>query len=1258
MNKANAIISYFYEYDFYDSLLTTSIDKLACKSLPLNNSNFHYFSTYVTQQKINNLSDWFKQKKHISKKQLNKDTLENYVMDTISLEQLLTDDVFQTTKFFPDDKKTITDIKSNDEFYLFYPILIQKDGKEHPIISFTCKLTDTSYEITKHVANQEALTILLSSHLKQDTLDVKNLYAEQIADLIVAINAIEDVTDIREFNQLFLVEFEQALGFHLKNVSASEWSLTAQLKISCEPLESISGSCFEDELKTLQRFVAEKKEQLPPLLHNYLYHDQKQRNLNNITLAKNFHYGSYHSNYSVTAKQWELVNLLPQADFLAVEGPPGTGKTTLLKEIIADRIVHKASELLNVWNNDWQFDSRKSIYQSPLGGKNLDSIILTSTNNKAINNIGLELLKEIPFFSDFAASIDDKTINGIFCARLGKYDNIKHFYQTFFAPFLQYLAKTELDDDTEEEAIAVFTRTRQEIEHYNTFLNQFLSFKKQKDITSACMLNEAKERIQVDITQSLAQSQEIEKTIQTLHSQSESFKNNVDALTIQLNQLKQDSITSELEKKNLFNAKESFKKINAAKRILCKLPFIFNFTKELLSTYPSLEYISDLIVTVNNKLEEITIQQTNFEQPLLENKARLLTEQKKIRTMTEQKEQQQKILSENERTLKELISMSKQIELFSEEYDIEMLWTAETHMLKNTTCILKLREKMFHAALKLLEIYIIKNKQYILKNLEKVLSEDHKWFKCLYNGNNPYDDARANLLRSLYETFFLCFPIVSTTLHSFRKQTFPMIENLFDLLLFDESGQIVPYYAAAPLYRARKAVFVGDTNQIEPIISVPEKILQEKYTNLLDEETYASLCLNTNSAQSYAIKGSQFYENRNQTKHAIVLNEHMRCEPSIMNFSNQYVYDNVLTFMTEDTTVNKLLNKNLLAFDIRGAKSIQHFNQAEVEACKRIVATLVAEYGDSIKQQIGIITPFSKQAKKIKQSFNNELAVGTVHTFQGDEKQIIIFSSIIDNLNNKSHGLANFIGKKANLLNVAFSRAKKQFIYLGNFDAARETQNYLSKALHTIAEHGTLYSLYNSVEMTNDQNELKKVIGILSDSSLISKDSLITDYLNTTIPENIIYGGKQHNEILMKLIYLAENSITVISPWISDYVVNEEFLKIINTQVKKATDVKIFFGHKGKKRSSKTEIEEIVKNDMPWNKDGALKAITALSNLLNDNLIHNPPSHIKMLLIDNTYLFIGSLNWLMNSGRTQQKEISCLVTDKSSIDYITKYLTK
>jgi len=39
-------------------------------------------------------------------------------------------------------------------------------------------------------------------------------------------------------------------------------------------------------------------------------------------------------------------------------------------------------------------------------------------------------------------------------------------------------------------------------------------------------------------------------------------------------------------------------------------------------------------------------------------------------------------------------------------------------------------------------------------------------------------------------------------------------------------------------------------------------------------------------------------------------------------------------------------------------------------------------------------------------------------------------------------------------------------------------------------------------------------------------------------------------------------------------------------------------------------------------------------------------------MVDDRYLFIGSLNWLYNSGKTAQKEISCLITNSDTIQYV------
>jgi len=86
-----------------------------------------------------------------------------------------------------------------------------------------------------------------------------------------------------------------------------------------------------------------------------------------------------------------------------------------------------------------------------------------------------------------------------------------------------------------------------------------------------------------------------------------------------------------------------------------------------------------------------------------------------------------------------------------------------------------------------------------------------------------------------------------------------------------------------------------------------------------------------------------------------------------------------------------------------------------------------------LKTSVGIITPFIKQATLIRTELRRQgidgLTVGTVHSLQGDERLLVLFSSVYG-MNDK--GIGKFYDRGPNMLNVAVSRAKDSFIVFGH----------------------------------------------------------------------------------------------------------------------------------------------------------------------------------------------------------------------------------
>ncbi|MBD2255768.1 hypothetical protein H6G14_31820 [Nostoc parmelioides FACHB-3921] len=137
------------------------------------------------------------------------------------------------------------------------------------------------------------------------------------------------------------------------------------------------------------------------------------------------------------------------------------------------------------------------------------------------------------------------------------------------------------------------------------------------------------------------------------------------------------------------------------------------------------------------------------------------------------------------------------------------------------------------------------------------------------------------------------------------------------------------------------------------------------------------------------------------------------------------------------------LGTNLIAYNVEG-KLENNVNWAEVDAVEALIEELLAagyclNPTDSLNE-IGVISPYRRQVDALTQRLKSrwtdfsKQSIGTVHTFQGGQKSVIIFST----RQCQSSDSLWFINRRPNLLNVAVSRARELFILVGDLERISE----------------------------------------------------------------------------------------------------------------------------------------------------------------------------------------------------------------------------
>lgn len=283
------------------------------------------------------------------------------------------------------------------------------------------------------------------------------------------------------------------------------------------------------------------------------------------------------------------------------------------------------------------------------------------------------------------------------------------------------------------------------------------------------------------------------------------------------------------------------------------------------------------------------------------------------------------------------------------------------------------------------------------------------------------------------------FPVVATTCISAHRLGGP--EACFDMTIIDEASQCNLALSLVPILRGKNLMLVGDPQQLSPVI-------------LLDAKDNEALRKRYLVSEEYDYRKNSIYKTFlacDAVSDEILLRHHYRCDRRIINFNNIKYYNSRLNIESRTQSPTPLLMVDV-------GENHSDFKNTSPREAEEIVE-YVKHHRD---KEIGIITPFANQKEYIGQLLKeNDLehaTCGTVHAFQGDEKDVILFSlALTDRTTDRTY---QWLKNNQELINVATSRAKEQLVILGSGKNLER--------LHREGERDDVYELVEYVK-TNGQ---------------------------------------------------------------------------------------------------------------------------------------------------------------------------------------------
>jgi hypothetical protein len=352
------------------------------------------------------------------------------------------------------------------------------------------------------------------------------------------------------------------------------------------------------------------------------------------------------------------------------------------------------------------------------------------------------------------------------------------------------------------------------------------------------------------------------------------------------------------------------------------------------------------------------------------------------------------------------------------------------------------------------ETYIERGKQYLeatiryrLCNLKETQRKDLAQYHSLVHQRMDLEPdaeehgATDGELTRILESVRPSFPVWTITSMT-GADHLPLTPGLFDLVVFDEATQSDIASAIPLLFRAKRAVIIGGPQELHhrSLMSKPQDHrLNGKHG--FPEEVSRRFSYSTQSLFDCALAAAP--------KNAVtLLNEHYRSHRSIIEFSNREWYEGLLDIKTNYPALPPPpdYRTHLEWIDVQGETTrfgnSGALNTREADKILEVIHELMGVYRDR-NATMGVITPFSAQKEYLLDAISRKypeqeqrrvhLLVGTAHQFQGDQRDIVLYSPVLSR--NADKRTTDFLASTANLFNVAITRARSVLWVVGDRSA-------------------------------------------------------------------------------------------------------------------------------------------------------------------------------------------------------------------------------